>query len=64
MASYWMVGMVTMEATPWAQEENFARMEEYVREAVRRRVNVSWEGSRPEDAYLYTVYLVEGEDTK
>lgn len=39
-------------------------MEEYVREAVRRRVNVSWEGSRPEDAYLYTVYLVEGEDTK
>lgn len=22
MASYWMVGMVTMEATPWAQEEN------------------------------------------
>ena len=26
------------------------------------RVNVSWEGSRPEDAYVYTVYLVEGED--
>ena len=40
MASYWLVGIVTMEATPWAQEENFGRMEEYIREAVRRRAQL------------------------
>ena len=40
MASNWMVGVVTMEATPWAQEENFGRMEEYIREAARRRAQL------------------------
>ena len=34
------VGIVTMEATPWELEENFQRMEEYVREAARRRAHL------------------------
>ena len=34
------VGIVTMEATPWELEDNFQRMEEYVREAARRRAHL------------------------
>ena len=34
------VGIVTMEATPWELEENFQRMEAYVREAARRRAHL------------------------
>ena len=40
MATHCLVGIVTMEAVPWELEENFRRMEEYVREAVRRRARV------------------------
>ena len=40
MAIHCLVGIVTMEAVPWELEENFRRMEEYVREAVRRRARV------------------------
>ncbi len=34
------VGIVTMDVTPWQREENFQRMEAYVREAVRRRARL------------------------
>jgi len=34
------VGIVTMLATPWALEDNFQRMEAYVREAARRRAQL------------------------
>ena len=34
------VGIVTMEGTPWELEDNFQRMEAYVREAARRRANL------------------------
>lgn len=34
------VGIVTMEATPWELEDNFQRMEAYIREAVRRRAQL------------------------
>ncbi|MBI3943952.1 MAG: carbon-nitrogen hydrolase family protein [Chloroflexi bacterium] len=34
------VGIVTMGATPWELEENFQRMEAYVREAARRRAKI------------------------
>ena len=34
------VGVVTMEGTPWELEENFDRMEAYVREAARRRAHL------------------------
>ena len=40
MASHILVGIVTMEATPWLLEENFERMEAYVREAARRRAHL------------------------
>ena len=46
------IGIVTMEATPWELEENFQRMEEYVREAARRRAHL---GIAPEgilDGYV------------
>lgn len=35
-----LVGIVAMGATPWDLEENFQRMEAYVREAARRRAEV------------------------
>lgn len=34
------VGIISMSATPWALEDNFRRMEGYVREAARRRAEV------------------------
>jgi|GEM_PF-1742571 len=34
------VGIVTMDAVPWELEENFQRMESYVREAVHRRAQL------------------------
>jgi predicted amidohydrolase len=34
------VGIITMGGTPWALEDNFARLEAYVREAVRRRAQL------------------------
>ena len=34
------IGIVTMEGTPWELEENFERMDAYVREAVRRRAHL------------------------
>jgi predicted amidohydrolase len=35
-----LIGVVAMGADPWALEENFQRLEEYVREAARRRAQV------------------------
>lgn len=34
------IGIVTMEATPWAIDDNFNRMETYVREAANRRAQL------------------------
>jgi len=35
-----LAGIVTMKSVPWELEENFRRMEQYVREAARRRAGV------------------------
>ena len=35
-----LVGIVTMKPTPWQLEDNFQRLESYVREATRRRAGV------------------------
>src|SRR5580700_3658182 len=34
------VGIVSMSTTPWAEEDNFERLEAYVREAARRRAQL------------------------
>ena len=40
MARHILAGIVTMEAQPWALEENFARMTQYVRQAAQRRARL------------------------